>query len=582
MNMGLSPHLVTQVLLIKRNWDARPTLSGNAVETSTMHLHAKCTFAITIGLLFFHSSFADPKGPLALLRSGSLRGKYVSVVGKEAVVEAYLGVPFAQPPVGPLRLAPPLPATPWEGERDATQQPAMCLQDLEMIAGFTKNISVQLDIPGISEDCLYLNIYTPAMSKACPKLPVIPTVWIHGGGFVLGAASLYDGSALAAYQDVVVVLIQYRLGIMGFLSTGDEHCPGNYGLLDQVTALHWIQENIHSFGGDPGLVTIFGESAGGVSVSLQLLSPLSSGLFHRAIAESGTAMMGGVLNSMPLTFAQMVANMSGCDITSSKTIVECMMQLSEEDIINNLEKLRMIPLGVVIDGVFLTKSREESFQNHEVNKVPFMTGVTDLECGWLLTNFFAPPGWVDGMDREQVAPILSMFNTKVRNKVPTKIAIRDGCLEMMGDILFNIPAIQVANYHRDAGAPTYLYEFQQAPSIIQDQRASFTKSDHGDEIHFVFGACFWNGGHIKFTVDKAVCTEEEQKLALTVMEYWGNFARTGSPNGEGLVEWPQYGEREEYLGLGLEQRVGQRLKGNHFVFMTQTVPEMVQQRHSEL
>ncbi|KAJ8375876.1 hypothetical protein SKAU_G00064560 [Synaphobranchus kaupii] len=562
-----------------------------------MNLLTKFTSGLIIGLLSLHNSLADPKGPLVSLRSGSLRGKFMNVGGTETVVHAYLGVPFAQPPVGSLRLGPPLPAVPWEGERDATQQPAMCLQDVQVVVDLAKNISVQLDIPGTSEDCLYLNIYTPAMPKADSKLPVM--VWIHGGSFVLGAASLYDGSALAAYQDVVVVLIQYRLGMMGFFSTGDEHCPGNFGLLDQVTALNWIKENIHSFGGDPGLVTIFGESAGGVSVSLQLLSPLSSGLFHRAIAESGTAMMDALINTNPLPVAQYAANMSGCDITSSKTIVECMKQLSEEDIMNNFEKIKVIIFGVTNDGVFLRKSRDELFHNHEVHKVPFMTGVTNLECGWLLANFIAPPGWVDGMDREQVTPILSLINSKTTDPrvnelildeylgtTGDRLAIRDGCLELMGDIFFTIPAIQTANFHRDAGAPVYLYEFQHAPSVVRDTRASFTKSDHGDEIHFVFGACFWDG-HITFSGNKVACTEEEEKLALTVMEYWGNFARTGSPNGEGLVEWPQYGEKEEYLGFGLEQRVGQHLKEKQYVFMTQTLPEKVrglqeQKEHSEL
>ncbi|NXQ78651.1 SASB hydrolase, partial [Quiscalus mexicanus] len=138
----------------------------------------------------------------------------------------------------------------------------------------------------VSEDCLYLNVYTPVSTGENKKLPVL--VWIHGGGLVFGAASSYDGSVLAAFDNVVVVAIQYRLGIAGYFSTGDEHARGNWGYLDQVAALRWIQENIMHFGGDPGSVTIFGESAGGISVSALVLSPLAKGLFHKAISESGT------------------------------------------------------------------------------------------------------------------------------------------------------------------------------------------------------------------------------------------------------------------------------------------------------
>uniref|UniRef100_A0AAQ4Q478 Carboxylic ester hydrolase n=1 Tax=Gasterosteus aculeatus aculeatus TaxID=481459 RepID=A0AAQ4Q478_GASAC len=169
------------------------------------------------------------------------------------------------------------------------------------------------------------------------SLPYEVMVWIHGGGFIFGAASLYDGSALATYQDVVVVVIQYRLGFLGFLSTGDEHMSGNFGMLDQVEALRWVQQHIHNFGGNPDLVTIFGESAGGVSVSLLLLSPLSDGLFHHAIAESGTAAIRLLLANDPVPAMQVVANKTVCSLESTEKIADCIRNLDLDTILSTVQ-----------------------------------------------------------------------------------------------------------------------------------------------------------------------------------------------------------------------------------------------------
>ncbi|NXI57444.1 SASB hydrolase, partial [Chloroceryle aenea] len=218
---------------------------------------------------------------------GRVQGYQFKVDAAQRNVNVFLGLPFAKPPVGPLRFSEPQPPEPWKGVRDATSYPPMCLQDKvqgQFFSDFITNRKEKVLLQ-VSEDCLYLNVYTPS-STDNEKLPVF--VWIHGGGLVFGAASSYDGSALAAFDNVVVVTIQYRLGIVGYFSTGDKHARGNWGYLDQVAALQWIQENIIHFGGDPLSITIAGESAGGVSVSALVLSPLAKGLFHKAISESGT------------------------------------------------------------------------------------------------------------------------------------------------------------------------------------------------------------------------------------------------------------------------------------------------------
>uniref|UniRef100_UPI0037E8BAB9 pyrethroid hydrolase Ces2e-like n=1 Tax=Semicossyphus pulcher TaxID=241346 RepID=UPI0037E8BAB9 len=338
-----------------------------------------------LAALLFLSVAADSRAPEVHTALGSLRGEYVSVKGKETGVHAYLGIPFAKPPVGPaLRLAAPQPVEGWKGMRDATQQPPMCVQNKQFLLQLLQKVSdMKVEIPDVSEDCLYLNIYTPANRADNAKLPVM--VWIHGGGFTIGSASMYDGSALAAYEDVVVVLIQYRMGLLGFLSTGDEHMSGNFGLLDQVEALRWIKQHIHNFGGNPDLVTVFGESAGGVSVSLLLLSPMADGLLHHAIAESGTAAMDILMANDPRPVTQIVANVSGCSLDSSEKIADCMRNIDLNTIVTlgQDERLRY-PINV--DGHFLTKPADELLHKHELLTVPFMTGITNDEGGWLLTD----------------------------------------------------------------------------------------------------------------------------------------------------------------------------------------------------
>ncbi|NXY72696.1 SASB hydrolase, partial [Glareola pratincola] len=224
----------------------------------------------------------DPEVTIAL---GRLKGRQTNVKETDRLVNVFLGIPFAKAPLGSLRFSPPEPPEPWNDLRDATSYPPLCPQDLSMLKIAEKNFKEKHLQFQTSEDCLYLNVYSPAGSKKKDKLPVM--VWIHGGNFIFGGASRYDGSALSAYENVVVVIIQYRLGLLGFFNTGDEHARGNWAFLDQVAALRWIQENIEHFGGDPGSVTLFGVSAGSCSVFAHVLSPLSKGLFHKAISESG-------------------------------------------------------------------------------------------------------------------------------------------------------------------------------------------------------------------------------------------------------------------------------------------------------
>ncbi|XP_028304433.1 liver carboxylesterase 2-like [Gouania willdenowi] len=553
-----------------------------------MEIHAEQTFCFFISLLCLRVA-ADQYAPEVHTTLGALRGLQLNVKGTDTRVHAYLGVPFAKPPIGPsLRLRAPQPIEGWEGVRDATKQPLICIQSKKITLDLLEKMGGMLtDIPDVSEDCLYLNIFTPANRAEDAKLPVM--VWIHGGGFTIGFASMYDGSALAAYQDVVVVVIQYRLGLLGFLSTGDEQVSGNFGLLDQIQALRWTKQHIHNFGGDPDLVTIFGESAGGVSVSLLLLSPLSDGLFQRAIAESGTAAIDLIMSDNPFPLTQAIANGTGCSIESTEEIGDCMRNLDFNSIMAIAEDISL-RYTINVDGHFLTKSVDELFQKHELLTVPFMTGFNSDEGGWMVADSLGISNLTEGLDRDDFRKTLSMFIPDAKNDFKIdllteeyigtgedRVKNRKGFTEFLGDFIFNVPAIKTANAHRDAGADVYLYEYKYPPRFLKKNRPDFVGSDHGDEVFMVFGFCF-------LTNDVGLvdpCPEEEVEFSKTVMNYWANFARTGSPNGEGLTHWPKYGGDEKYMGLDLKSESGHQLKKDRFVFMTHTLPEKIKEHQQK-
>uniref|UniRef100_A0A452GID9 Carboxylic ester hydrolase n=1 Tax=Gopherus agassizii TaxID=38772 RepID=A0A452GID9_9SAUR len=397
----------------------------------------------------------------------------------------------------------------------------------------------------VSEDCLFLNVYTPASSDK-DMLPVM--VWIHGGAFVIGAASTYDGSALSAFENVVVVTVQYRLGILGYFSSGDEHARGNWGYLDQVAALQWIQENIEHFGGDPGSVTIFGESAGGFSVSALVLSPLAKGLFHKAISESGV--------TIKIFFTAHPEAQANVGI---------------------FFLLQSLLISTVLDGVFFPKSPEELLAEKAINAVPYIIGVNTHEFGWLIPNMFKYPAFTEGLDKETVTSLLlaSEFFTHIPaeftylltneylSNIEEPTQLRDRLFELMGDAVFVVPVIQRARYHRDSGNPVYIYHFHHRSSSYEGVRPDFLKADHGDEIGYVFGKPFLAGD----------ATEEEGKLSKTIMKYWANFARKGNPNGEGLMTWPVYNVDEQYLIIDIKQKAAKKLKENRVEFWTKTLPK---------
>ncbi|XP_007649705.1 liver carboxylesterase-like isoform X2 [Cricetulus griseus] len=547
-------------------------------------------YAVSCGLLLLllHVHGQDSASPIRNTHTGQVRGSLVHVKDSDVGVHTFLGIPFAKPPVGSLRFAPPEPPEPWSGVRDGTSYPAMCLQSDIMTIGGAKEMNLLMHPVSMSEDCLYLNIYTPAHAHEGSNLPVM--VWIHGGGLVIGMASMTDGSILAATEDIVMVAIQYRLGILGFFSTGDEHARGNWGYLDQVAALHWVQQNIASFGGNPGQVTIFGASAGGTSVSSLVVSPMSKGLFHRAIMQSGVALLPDLISEKSEVVYTTVANLSGCKAEDTEALVHCLRDKSKAEILAINQVFTMTP-GVV-DGMFLPRHPRELLASVDFHPVPSIVGIDSDEFGWGVP-MVRPDHVIKNITRETLPDVLK--STAAHMMLPPECSdllmeeymgdiedpqtLQAQFRNMMGDFMFVIPALQVAHFHR-SHAPVYFYEFQHQPSYVKHVRPSHVRADHGDHAAFVFGSNLW-GMKLDFT-------EEEKLLSKRMMKYWANFARHGNPNSEGLPYWPELIHDDQYLKLDIQPAVGRALKATKLQFWTKTPPQKIHElmgakdKHAEL
>jgi beta-glucosidase len=470
-----------------------------------------------------------PAAPKVQTASGPVVGAVANGVA------SWKGIPFAAPPVGDLRWRAPQPAAPWTSPRPATEYGHDCAQ-----LPFPSD-AAPLGTPP-AEDCLYLNVWAPE-TRTAKKLPVM--FWIHGGGFVNGGSSpaVYDGSAFAR-RGVVFVSANYRLGRFGFfahpaLTKESPKGPlGNYGYLDQIAALQWIQKNVAAFGGDPGNVTIFGESAGGGSVLTLMTSPLSRhGLFHKAIVESGGGRAGGIMTPKALKDAESVglafAKAKGVEGEDAAALA-ALRKLPEAEVVMGLNMMSMGPQastysGPMVDGQVVTAEPETVIRDGQQAKVPLVIGANAREFGFMPL----PPAAVDGMlarfgaDKDKVVAAYDPEGKGEMGEVGVGIASDGAMVE---------PARLVARLTSAAGQPTYEYRFSYVASSL---RATVKGALHATEIPFVFETV-----RAKYEDET---TPEDEAIAAAANAYWVAFAKTGDPNTNGLPSWPRYSEKDDVL-----------------------------------
>jgi para-nitrobenzyl esterase len=429
---------------------------------------------------------------IAQTKSGSVRG-FV-----RDGVRTWLGVPYAAPPTGALRFRPPEPAPAWTGELDATHVGAVAMQERNSVmAGLT-------DKTRIAEDCLTLNISAPPHGDNHPVM-----VWIHGGAFVMGSGGvpLYDGITFASRHDIVVVTINYRLGLFGFLLT-DQRDQGNCGLLDQIAALRWVRDNIAAFGGDPSSVTVMGESAGAISIANLLAMPAARGLFHRAILQSGAgALVPPSRADAEQVAAQVVAELGSPAAAPADKILAVQALL--------MRQRGLTAIAPYVDGVNIVTGPRQAALAGTIAAVPLLMGTNRDE--WALFDALLP-----GTAKIVEAQIRARIGDAAPDAMIAGYRVPS---ELAGDVSFRIPAVRLAEAHP---APVYFYRC--------DVGGRMLGAAHAVELPLVWNhlanpfAQFLLGGD----------TKPFEPIALAMHDTWASFIRTGEPNGAGLPEWPRY------------------------------------------
>jgi len=489
---------------------------------------------------------AAPTGAAGALPAIAVQTQFGPVRGSGSDVVAFKGIPYAAPPVGELRWRPPEPPARWTDIRDATQFGPICPQSGGIAPRGRTNAS-PLAQPS-SEDCLTLNVWTPAKSSG-GKLAVM--VWLHGGGFTIGSASVpqTDGAALAR-RGVVVVSLNYQLGPLGFLahpalSRESEHgVSGNYGLLDQVAALRWVRANVAAFGGDPSNVTLVGQSAGASSIGMLMVSPLAEGLFHRAIIESIGGSFSGPKRRLREPYYGMTSAES--DGASRAPDIAAFRAMSADEVLARLPSAPTVVPGQhyypVIDGYVLPDDPENLLETDRQAKVPVLIGHNAGEALFWASN--TPKTVAAYQDYVRAwLPLEPLDSVLQRYPAATDAEAAVAAVRLTSDFRVAAPTGLVA---RKLAQVTAVHAYQLS-RVSPFSRSNWGGAAHTTEVPYVFGN----------VTDPSQYDDTDRTLSDAIAGAWVRFAKTGDPNGPGLPRWPRYKPRDyRFLDYGDVVTVG--------------------------
>ncbi|XP_053210465.1 neuroligin-4, X-linked-like [Panonychus citri] len=571
-----------------------------------------------------------PSTRIVTTKYGSLRGVHINLPHNLQPVEMFLGIPYASPPTGKLRFMPPVTPAHWSGIRNSDKHGHVCPQNLpnitnepETLRRMTRDRLFQLKrlIPLLqnqSEDCLYLNIYTPAPKESSSSSPSSPhhhqnhhrhpvVVFIHGESYEWNSGSVYDGSVLSSFGNLIVVTINYRLGVLGFYPAMDGSSRGNFGLMDQVAALHWVQENIIEFGGDPSNVTIHGHGHGAALVNLLMLSPMAKGLFHRAIMQSGSALCPWALAFNAIKYGREYAQAIGCYSEESKSsnIVDCLRHKTIAELLSvQIATPRFLTgFGPMVDGIIvasdpLTMMNDPTSTFSSYNLI---IGVTRLES----YNLFSSIDFDEGLNEsrrdkiirtlvrniytyhlQEIYLTISNEYTEWSQSNPNNQLTLESLTELLSDALFVGPVVKTALIHSKSTKATKLYYFSHTSNLMLTNHSRLV-SVHGQDLPYALGTYLLPEYH-------PVNNHSRIDLILSeiMMKYWSNFIRDGDPNGktnttstlisngqesrsESNHHWPSYDYlQQQYLVLNTKLKLKDHYHAHRLSYWLNLIPKL--------